>query len=425
MSMITEKNKEASRVPKTVLYIGIYSMILNFSSSIVYAHMGLFVKNSFGAGDKALGIFEAVIVFASYASRLLSGVISDMLKNRKLLIFIGCLMIMASNILMALSTTIVLAFLSRLIGRVLHGTQSVARSALIGDVTDEHNRGKSYGMARSLGVIGSLCGVLGLYVLSRSVLKDISIRHLFLWMSIPPLISAIIVLFKIKEPKRKVLDTEQVDKSEDANNTTTKKRSFIEDLKGLDGKFWIFITAIAMIYATNISELIVMTSCIKECGRPDSDISLVSAIFNLSSIMSAYCSGYLSDKINKYRVLLGACFVKFLAQILVSCSGTYPMFLMSIFMLGIPLISIQSVTEAIVADIAPKECRGTAFGIYNLVIALCTSIGISLFGFVIENHGFSNAVRTFSSLSFVVLVVLYVIFRIRSKASQAVKHDGV
>lgn len=376
-------------------------MIMNFASAIVFANLGLFLRNTFKSDSKDMGEFEAVVIFISYAVRLLSGTLSDYFRNRKILIVIGCVMIAASNFMLAHSAVILSALIARCFGRIGHGIQSVTRAALISDITTKDSKGAAYGISRSLGVIGSLIGVLVVYFVLKNCPSRLVSRSLFSSMAIPPLVAAAIVLLLINEKK--------ADTYHSAHKLKPRRQFSFANIRRLSGKFWTFMIVVAIIAVTQISELLIMTEVIRRFHRPDYDVNLIASIVNLSSVIFSYYLGVLSDKIGKYYVLLFAVTLKCITQYCIGCASSYMFLLVSMFLCGIQVVAMQNVPESIVADLSHKECRGTAFGIYYFVIALSSSFASRAFGRLVEQKQFSETMKIFSFISLLATVIVLVL----------------
>lgn len=389
-------------VPKTVLYVGIYSMMLNLSSAVVYANIGLLLTKNVGINSAQFGIFESIVTFLGYSARFICGWVSDYIKNRKIVIIIGCIAVMSSNILLAYSASMLFAIFTRCLGRLGHGLQSVSRALLINDVTDTRNKGIAYGISRSLGTFGSLVGTLGLYIFTEKFTYSIDVTKLVFFMSIPPLIAAIFVAKKIEEPKTNV----STNNSAHNNRTDKPSHNIFSGIYRLGGKFWLFMVVSILFSSVCVSDVLVMTAAVKKYNTTENAVNLMSTLMSSSAVIAGYICGYLSERIGKYRILLIVFFLKFIAQCWIGQDVEYHSFLCALCISGIPMIVLQNIPESIVADLAPKEHSGIAFGIYYSLIALSIGLGSSVFGKLLMHHGMPEAMHMLSHVSFIVLCLL-------------------
>ncbi len=134
-----------------------------------------------------------------------------------------------------------------------------------------------------------------------------------------------------------------------------------------------------------------------EMGIGESTIPLVYAVINVSHTAIGIPAGILADKIGKEKVLILG-FVLFVLSaalmVLLTGNSSFAFVLAAVF--GLYLGISETVQRAIVPKYVPSELRGTAFGIYNLILG--ASFFVSLWFFVGQpqleycchiQHGFS------------------------------------
>ena len=85
----TEETKEKSAVPKTVWILGMVSLLMDISSEMIHALLPLFMVQTLNAGAFWIGLTEGGAEAIALFGKVFSGVIADRFKKRKILIFLG------------------------------------------------------------------------------------------------------------------------------------------------------------------------------------------------------------------------------------------------------------------------------------------------------------------------------------------------
>jgi MFS family permease len=102
-------------------------------------------------------------------------------------------------------------------------------------------------------------------------------------------------------------------------------------------------------------------------------LMLVPAIMvtmNLVYALSAYPVGALSDRVSRASILLAGLVVLLAADIILALAGGVSMVVLGAALWGLHMGFTQGLLAALVADTAPAELRGTAYGLFNLVTGI-------------------------------------------------------
>ena len=145
-------------------------------------------------------------------------------------------------------------------------------------------------------------------------------------------------------------------------------------------------------------------------------VPLVMVAMNIVYAASAYPMGKLSDRVSHHTLLaLGLC-VLLLAD-LVLASGTGIVALMAgIVLWGVHMGMTQGLLATMVADTAPAELRGTAFGFFNLVSGVSMLLASVLAGLLWNRWGASATFHAGAVICVISLLALPVL-RHRGTAS--------
>ena len=81
-------NSKKDKIPRNVIMLGIVSLFTDASTEMIYPLIPIFVA-ALGSGAVILGVIEGVAETTAAILKLFSGIISDKLGKRKLLVAIG------------------------------------------------------------------------------------------------------------------------------------------------------------------------------------------------------------------------------------------------------------------------------------------------------------------------------------------------
>src|SRR5450759_3536245 len=129
-----DKNQK-SNIPRVVIMLGIVSLFTDAASEMIYPLVPVFVA-ALGSGAILLGIIEGVAETTASMLKLLSGIISDKIGKRKLLVLIGYSI---SSLVRPLTGVVAAAWeiiLVRMFDRVGKGIRTAPRDALIASSVD-------------------------------------------------------------------------------------------------------------------------------------------------------------------------------------------------------------------------------------------------------------------------------------------------
>lgn len=180
---------------RNVIAMGFVSFFTDFSTEMILGVLPLFIITNLGASRSILGGIEGSAELISYASRLVSGSLSDKLGKRKIFVLAGYALSTISKPFFAATTGWFDAFIVRAADRVGKGVRTAPRDALIADSIPESSSGKAFGIHRTLDQMGAIVGP----VVAFASLQIIGIRGIFLFSLIPGAIGVIILIFVVKD----------------------------------------------------------------------------------------------------------------------------------------------------------------------------------------------------------------------------------
>ena len=392
-----------SQLPSSIWILGLTGFLINLSTIMVFSQMPIFMKTELGASEHTIGVIDGLMEFVSYAMRILAGSVSDFIQNRKIVLGVGYGLSTLVKPLFALSSSIGFVIFIRSLDRLTNGLQAAPRDALIGDLVPKNQRGSSYGLSKSLKTAGSVVGA-ALVVWIMTVTNN-NFRFLFLCAFVPALIALILFVVGVKEPKAVPLVG--------ANPNVKRKfnwRSFLQLKKG----YWRIIGLLFIYEMAHFGESY-LTFRAAEVGINIRYISLVMLLFNMGQFLSAFPIGTLSDRFERQNILLLG-FLFMLTANLCLIYGNSPFFVyLGVFFWGAQMGTTQSIFVSMVSDQTPKEIRGTAFGIFYIVMGIDILIASKTAGVIWESYGSVYAFKYSACVTlFSILCLFFVIPRKKS-----------
>jgi MFS family permease len=359
------------KIPRGVWVLGFVSLFMDVSSEMIHALLPLFLVGTLGASAALLGLIEGIAEATAQIMKLFSGLISDRFGNRKMLALAGYGLAAVVKPLFPLAGTATAVFVARLADRVGKGIRGAPRDALVADITPPELRGAAFGLRQSLDTVGAFMGPLisfGLMVFYAD-----SIRTVLWFACIPALIAVAILAFGIQEPER--------------DQSINRKPGLNVATAGLLGsRFW-FVTLMAGLFMlARFSEAFLVIKAF-EAGLPARYIPLVLVVMSVFYSLTSYPVGVLSDRVGRRSLLFAGLVVLLVADIVLGYSTSVTAMFLGVGLWGLHMGLTQGLLSAMVADTAPAELRGTAFGVFSLVSGVVTLVASVVAGLLWDAHG--------------------------------------
>ena len=361
---------------RNVMALGVVSFFTDFSTEMVLGVLPLFIVSSLGASRAFLGVIEGSSELTSYAFRMVSGSLSDKVGKRKIFVIAGYSLSTITKPLFAASSGWFDAFIVRFGDRMGKGLRTAPRDALIADSVQESRAGKAFGLHRTIDQSGAIIGPVAAFAL----LQFTDIRGIFLISLIPGAIAVLILVFFVKEVaiRRSLARTDILS---NIDRVIRGNRAFI---------LLLIITGIFGIGAFNFSFILLRAS---DLGISDTFIPLVYATINVVHTAVGIPFGILADKVGKEKVLIigySVFAISTVLMLLFSGNPFYAYILAAIF--GLYMGISETAQRAVVPEYVVSELRGTAYGLYNVVIGATFFVANVIFGFLWDNYSLDTAV---------------------------------
>jgi MFS family permease len=359
-------------IPRAVWALGFVSLLMDTSSEIIHALLPVYLVTALGASMVTVGFIEGIAEATASITKVFSGALSDWLGRRKWLAVIGYGLAAASKPIFPLAPSVGWLFAARFIDRIGKGIRGAPRDALIADITPAHLRGASFGLRQSLDTVGAFIGpalAIGLMWLTANDFQAV------FWIAVVPAFLAVVLLvFAIDEPERP------------AGLRKVKSPLSAVELRRLGLAYW-FVVGIAVVFSlARFSEAFLILRA-QAVGLPVMLVPLVLVLMNLVYAFAAYPAGALSDRVNRISILSVGFGFLVAADLVLAFTNSLEGVAAGVALWGLHLGFTQGLLATLVADTAPPELRGTAFGMFNLLSGLSLLIASVLAGLLWERIG--------------------------------------
>lgn len=382
---------------RNVIAMGLVSFFTDISSEMCFALLPTFVLGLPGGTRALLGILEGLAQAVSYGIRAISGVFSDRIRKRKVIIFIGYALSSVVKPFWFAASTALESLYVRVVDRVGKGIRTSPRDALLSESVPEEHWGFSFGLHRTMDQVGAIAGP---FLGATLLFFGFTIRKIFLFSAIPGAIAVIVIIFLVKERQITPFDSGW---SPDVSRGGI--RSLFEGRLPL----YLLFAGIFSVGAFNIAFIQVRAM---DAGMSGEIVSLVFGVAALSHTLLAIPAGLLGDKIGKVKVLIFGYGLFFVSVLLFLTPFVAPAF---IFFLAAVYGAYQGIGETIekafVPSFAPKELRATAYGTYYLVEGGAYFISNAVFGMLWEYVDVTTACSFSLIMSAIGIIGMIVFFR--------------
>lgn len=349
-------------LPRTVWFIGLISLINDAASDMLYPLIPLYLASVLMAGPRVLGLIEGIAEATSSLLKLFSGVVVDRTRRAKPWIVFGYALAGFARPLIAFVTAWPALLCIRFADRIGKGLRSSPRDALLAASVPAAQRGLAFGLHRAMDNAGAIVGPL---VAAALLASGMALRDVFLW-SLVPAILCLLLATAIREPAHEA----------------AAYKPFDWRLNDMPPVFRRYLVVIALFTLGNSSNMFLLLRA-RELGVGEAQIPLLwAAISAVATIFSTPLSA-LSDHFGRRRLLVGGYLAYGIFYITLGSMATDGLWLFALFgFYGLFMAATEGVEKALVADLAPSEQRGTAFGWFNLTTGIMLLPASLVFGWL-------------------------------------------
>ncbi len=394
------------RLPRHIAILGIVSFLTAMSSAMVYGLLPVFLVRVLHTTIASVGIIEGIAEATTSLTKIISGTASDWLGRRKPVVLFGYAVSAVNKLLFPLAGDASTVLLARVIDRVGKGSRDAPRDAFLTDVTPMPVRGSGFGLRIAFYTSGFVVGPLTAILLMRLTRDDF---RLVFWVAVIPAAVAILVLLvALKEPPRRIA------------LPPPRLRVRRSDLARFPHSFWWAIAIASLLSLARFSNAFLVLKA-SDIGVDAAFVPIMLALMHIVFAGAAYPFGVLADRIDRRVQLgIGAIFLIVADVVLVGAGAAWTTAL-GVALWGLQMGITQGLLSACVADAAPEQLRGTAFGMYELAVGVATFAASTAAGVLWMSGGPG---LTFGMSAAVATIVLFLLLLRPMPAALASRPEG-
>jgi MFS family permease len=390
------------KLPGPVWLLGWVSLATDAATEAIYPLLPFFLTRVLGAGAVSLGIIEGAAEATNSVLRILAGQVSDRSTHKRPLVLFGYSISSLARPFIAVTTSWMQVFAVRMLDRVGKGIRTAPRDAMLAAWATPRMRGKVYGFHRGMDHIGAIVGPTLASVFLLFYPGD---YRLLFGLTIIPGALAVGLLFLVPEP---VPPDQRPTTNDQRPTATVDQRPTTNDQRPFPRSFTTFMLVLGLFTLGNSTDAFLLLRLTDAAGTVQY-VPLMWAALHVVKASVSMIGGSWSDRVGR-RIVIA---VGWLIYAVVYAGFAVSESISSLFgwflLYGCYFGFAEGTEKALIADLAPVERRGLAFGIYNAVVGFGALAASLLFGYVWSAYGTAAAFGLGSALALVATALLFVI----------------
>jgi MFS family permease len=333
------------KLPRVVWLLGLASLLNDVSSEAIFPLLPTFLA-ALGAPMSFLGLIEGSADALSSLIKMAAGRLSDR-GPRRTLVASGYAMPAIARALIAAAVAPWQVLGARLFDRTGKGIRSGPRDALIADSVAPSQRGRAFGLNRSMDHLGAALGpVIAWALLSMGA----SLRTTFAVASVFGLLAPAVLFFRLRE-------TEQL--ADRSGPLDARPRG-----GALRPGFAAYMVACVLFAFGNSSDAFLLVRA-REVGWSATALPLLWTFHHMVKSMAALPGGALSDRHSRAVVVAAGWGAYALTYVGFGFASARWQIVVLFLAYALYHGLAEGAERAIVADLAERGARGRAFGLYH------------------------------------------------------------
>lgn len=369
------------RLPRTVWVLGFASLLNDTASEMIAPLLPVFLIATLGAAPAAIGLIEGLAGAVSSALQLVSGRLADRGMSTRRLVLSGYATSNLVRPLIALAGAWPVVLVLRFADRIGKGLRTSPRDALLAASVPEQRRGSVFGFHRAMDHGGAMLGPLLAFGLLQA---GFSTPQVFAASVIPGVLVLLCLGFGLREAA-----------PAPARPPAPLRWSLLDHpVRGLIG-------AAGLLAIASVPDAFLVLWAF-EGGIKVVWLPLLWAAAHAVKSAVSIPAGYLSDRLGRTPVVTGGWLVRAGLLAVMGTVGHDGTLLWGLFLAYAGATACTEGAErALIGDHAPPEQKGTAFGIYHLVVGLLALPGALLFGGLWQTFGRGSAFTVAAAITLI------------------------
>jgi len=346
-----------------VLLLGFVSLFADMTYEAARSINGPYLA-ILGASGAIVGFTAGAGELFGYGLRLFSGLLSDKTRRYWAITIVGYGVNLLAVRLLALANRWEIAAALMITERIGKAVRNPARDVMLSHAAATVGRGWGFAVHEAMDQIGAMAGPM---IVTVVLALNGSYRFAFAVLAIPAVMAlAVLVTARIIYPHPQKLE------------------AAIQDSQSgkLPSVFWLYLAAVGLV-AAGFADYPLVAFHIKSHNLfADKWIPLLYTFAMGIDAMAALAFGRWYDKkgmvVLAVAVLVSSLFAVF------AFSLNSAMIIFGVALWGVGMGAQESIIRAVVADIVPKDRRGTGFGIFNAGYGIAWFLGSALMGILYD-----------------------------------------
>jgi MFS family permease len=371
--MAEDAQPSSSPPSRNVYAFGATSFFNDTASEMAYWVLPAFLT-SLGAGPDKLGLIEGLAESVASAMKLFSGYLADRVERRKPVVVTGYVVANVVKPVLALATVWWHVLLIRFSDRLAKGIRSAPRDVMLAESVPKERVGSAFGLLQAMDSAGAIAGPL----LAIWILRSHGLRDVFWAALVPGGLSILIAWVAIRETRK----SSAVPGPKAALPAAQGKAMSVP----LPASFYYVLGVVTLFSLGNSSDMFLVLRA-QNVGIAPALAPLLGLVFNLTYTAFSWPAGALSDRLSR-RTMAALGYLVFAAVYAIFAVAPSRLAIwaaMSFY--GLFYALTNPVLRALVAEKAPPEIRGRAFGIYYSVTSVAALLSSVITGELWKQYG--------------------------------------
>ena len=389
--------------------LGWVSFFTDMASEMIYPLLPLFLTQVLHAGAMSLGVIEGAAEAANSALKVLSGWLADRWRSPKKLVLGGYGLASAARPLIGIATVWPQVLAIRFADRLGKGIRGAPRDAMLADMAREDARGRVFSFHRAMDHAGAVTGPL--IASAFLYFRPGDYRPLFLLTTVPGIV-VILLILRLPDRTNREPRTPRAAEPRTPNPAEPRtphpaepRRTPRNPAEPLGSSFYKAMAVILLFSLGNASDAFLLLR-LSDLGTASLWIPLLWSALHVVKVGASLVGGALSDRFGR-RSMIALGWLWYAA--IYAGFGVFDTLgtIVAIFLAyGIYFGLTEGNEKAWVADMAPVDALGTAFGIYNAVLGIGTLAASLVFGWIWTHVSPRAAFLTGAGLALVAAVAI-------------------
>jgi len=364
-------------IPKTVVVLGVVSLLADVSTEMVYPILPSFLINELGASGAVLGVMEGIAGGLVSFLTIYIGWRSDVTNQRVRFVQMGYGLAVFGKISIALATSPLWIFAGRVIDRIGKGIRTSPRDALIAGSAGLSCRGRVFGFHRSMVSLGSVIGVAISWValhLYDGQSTSIGMYRCIFFISVLFGLFSLIATFSLVESPVSEADMPEVPPLR------------ITEIGGLGREYWKVVGLFFLFSFANSSDAFILLRLSEVVGST-TNVVLGYGLYRLVYMLAAYPAGIWSDRFGKWRSILCGWSVYSLVYFGFSLELPGAFYWLFLALYGLYLALTEAAIAPLVVRHVSSHQRGTALGVLYFFVGISAVTSNAISGILLDYVG--------------------------------------